>query len=219
MNLLTILYYTSNRQDETFERNIQKKLLESAGDTPIISISHKPIDFGTNICVGEQHPCDANLYRQITIGAKAANTPFVINAEADCLYPPEYFSFIPPTLDSIYRYTNMYVYSDVHKRFYRKKWSEGGQISGRKHLINLLEHRLDSMSMPYWSDENDKKFKNPYPKGEKIWLGFSSERPIISIKAEGGMRERTTLDKTIAPVYKVPYWGEESDMDRLWGRS
>ena len=67
-DLFTIIYYTSNKEDEAFEGKTRKKLLEVCGDIPIISVSQKPIDFGKNICVGDVGACDANLYRQIQIG-------------------------------------------------------------------------------------------------------------------------------------------------------
>ena len=217
----TIIYYTNNVQDPEFEKIVQKKLIESSKGMPIISVSHKPIDLGTNICVGEQHSCDANLYRQILIGAEAAKTPFIINAEADTLYPPEYFEFEPPRLDLIYRYTNVYIYSPHHRRFYKKKMSEGAQIAGREYLIDLLSHRMKTQNIPYWSKEGDQKFKNPYPKSGKVWEPYwkehpdiksvvepyESENPVVSIKATGNMRKRSTWDKTVAPVYEVPYWG------------
>jgi hypothetical protein len=51
-NACTILYYTSNHEDEIFESNIIKLLKKMCGDLPIISISQKPIELGENICVG-----------------------------------------------------------------------------------------------------------------------------------------------------------------------
>lgn len=90
-DLLTVIYYTSNREEKEFENKVKAKLLEVIGKLPLISVSQKPIDFRKNICVGDVGVCDANLFRQIQIGCEAANTPFVISAETDCLYPPEYF--------------------------------------------------------------------------------------------------------------------------------
>src|SRR3990167_9323101 len=108
--LFTIVYYTSNREDEAFEKKIRDNLLKVCGDIPIISVSHKPIDLGINICVGVQETCNYNLFRQIQTGCKLATTPFIISAEADCLYPPDYFQFIPPEPNKCYKCTNVYVF-------------------------------------------------------------------------------------------------------------
>jgi hypothetical protein len=209
MNKYTIVYYTSNREKPEFEDKIKSKLLELAGDIPIISVSHKPIDLGKNICVGEQFPCDANLYRQILIGAKAAITEFIINAEADFLYPPEYFNFENPKEGEIYRLKNVYIYSPVHKKFYKKSYSEGAQISDREKFIEILEHRL--RRSPEWSNGGDKKLKNPYPKRHEFKI-IDNEIPAVSIKNPEGMRLRSTWMKEEPPVYELPYWGTFLDM-------
>lgn len=92
----TIIYYTSNREKPEFETKIQKNLFSVIGDTPLISISQQPIDFGENICVGNVGTSDHNIYRQIQLECLKAKTKYVCTAKADCLYPPtEYFNFVP----------------------------------------------------------------------------------------------------------------------------
>src|SRR5438876_1031131 len=129
MNDATIIYYTSNREDPDFERRVQENLLKVSGGLPIISVSHKPIDLGTNICVGEVGVSGFNMFgvsgfymfRQVAIACEAATTPFVISAEADCLYPPDYFEFRPVELDRCYRDSNLYVMPDRRNFFFYKK--------------------------------------------------------------------------------------------------
>ena len=93
MNNLTILYYTANCIKPEFFENTKKALLEAAGDIPIISISFKPMDLGTNICVGDLGQSDFNIYRQVLIGAKAATTKYVAMAEDDTLYHKSHFAY------------------------------------------------------------------------------------------------------------------------------
>ena len=59
---LTIIYITANVVKEKFGEKVREKLLESAGDFPIISVSQKPMDFGENICVGEIGVNFRNIY-------------------------------------------------------------------------------------------------------------------------------------------------------------
>src|SRR6266404_6192987 len=116
MNEATVIYYTSNREKPDFEIRVRENLLKTCGNLPIISVSHKPIDLGKNICVGDVGVSGFNMFRQVQIACEAATTPFVISAEADCLYPPDYFKFVPPSLDVPYRDSNLYVMPD-HRNY------------------------------------------------------------------------------------------------------
>ncbi|MCK9371413.1 hypothetical protein M0R04_15975 [Candidatus Dojkabacteria bacterium] len=49
----TIVYCSSNMEKEEFEGKIKENLVKVCGDLPIISVTQKPINLGTNICVGE----------------------------------------------------------------------------------------------------------------------------------------------------------------------
>jgi len=203
-NSLTILYYTSNREDEIFEKNIQKTLLKTSGNRfPIISISQKPIVFGKNICVGEVGANDNNLYRQILIGCQATKTPFVASAEADNLYPPDYFNFDPQIVDKIYRYKNIWVLKHWRTYFVRKSWCEGAQIIGREYYIDLIEKELEGR--PMWSKE--KRYPtNPFRKLNRNWSYYGSDIPVVSMKTGKGLRVNTrTLNEEYAKV--LPYWG------------
>jgi len=52
MNDLTLLFYTCNKMSDPFASNIRNHLLSLFPEgVPLISISHKPMDFGDNICV------------------------------------------------------------------------------------------------------------------------------------------------------------------------
>jgi len=136
----TIIYYTSNKETPEFEQRIINSLLKVCGNLPIISVSHKPIDLGKNICVGDVGTSGFNMFRQVLIGCKEAKTKFIISAEADCLYSPDYFKFIPERDDICYRNTNTYLLGLRRDYFYKK--NEGGtwvQVIGRDFYIQRLE--------------------------------------------------------------------------------
>ena len=71
-NDLTIIYYTANRISPHFMANTQKQLLVAAAGTPIISVSHKRMNLGQNICVGRIGRSSYNIYWQILQGVRAA---------------------------------------------------------------------------------------------------------------------------------------------------
>lgn len=205
-NNLTVLYYTSNREKPEFEKKIQENLLKVCGNLPIISVSHKPIDLGINICVGDVGVSGYNMFRQVLIGCEAATTKYIISAEADCLYPPDYFTFVPPRDDIPYRNSNLYVMGDNRNYFYYKK--EGAthaQVVNREFYIETLKKLFKDA--PQWSVE-EKNFPKERHRREDVFDKieyFRTENPVIQIKTHRGMRYYTHSDRT--PIYDLPYWG------------
>lgn len=202
----TIIYYTSNRESPEFERKIQENLLKACGNLPIISVSQKPIDLGTNICVGDVGASGFNCFRQILIACEAATTKFVISAEADCLYPPDYFTFVPPRDDVCYRNSNLYVMPDLRDYYFKK--SEGAthaQIIGRGFYIKRLKELFEGA--PQWSMEEKNFPKERHRKADifdKIEY-WETENPVVQIKTHKGLRYYTHSDRT--PIPEIKYWG------------
>lgn len=205
--MLTIIYYTSNKEDPGFENRVQENLLKVAGKLPIISVSHKPIKLGHNICVGDVGVSGFNMFRQVEIACRAATTPFVISAEADCLYPPDYFEFIPPRDDVPYRNNNLYVMPDRRDFFFHKK--EGAthaQVVGREFYLSTLAKLFKDA--PEWSTE-EKNFPKERIKKNDVFEHieyWSTTNPVFQIKTHKGMRYYTHSDRT--PIASLPYWGE-----------
>ena len=211
MALSTVIYYTSNREDEKFEKVIRDNLRKATGDLPIISVSQRPIELGKNICVGEVGVSNQNAHRQLQIGCKAAKTPFIHIAEADCLYPPEYFQYIPPTTDRAYR-TPVYLhYLNVGKVFLRKPASESATVVGREYLIDMIEYSLRGRGewKPYL--EHGQEVPITFPK--RNFVMFEINRPIINIKTPNGMHWRHGTDGEYA---EIPYWGTPEDVNKLF---
>ena len=102
MDDITILYYTAHRIHENFAENVRQHLVSTIGATPIISITHRPLKFGHNICVGEQPYGAYSVYKQILIGALCAKTPYVACCEDDTLYSLEHFTHRPE--DGVFAY-------------------------------------------------------------------------------------------------------------------
>lgn len=219
----TIIYYTSNREDPKFEERIQENLLKVCGNLPIISVSHKPIDLGENICVGNVGASGFNMFRQVQIACEKAKTDFVISAEADCLYPPDYFEFIPDKDDVCYRTHNLYVMPDHRDYFFLKK--EGAthaQIVGRKYYLDILNKLFKGA--PKWSVEEKNFPKERWKKADvfdhiEYW---KTGNPIVQIKTHRSMRYYTHSERI--PIHSLPYWGEGkkvrahymNDVEEVW---
>jgi len=92
----TIIYLTDNSLDAQIAELCRAKLLEAAGEIPIVSVSQRPLEFGVNICVGEIGRCWLSLYKQLLAGCAVADTEWVAIAEHDCLYTAEHLNYTPP---------------------------------------------------------------------------------------------------------------------------
>ena len=209
MHDATVLYYTANTEQEAFERKIRDVLMGRLNDEfPIVSVSHKPIDLGMNICVGVHEAYYGNEYRQILIGAKAAKTTWLIAAEADCLYPPAYFTF-NPNGGNLWRYNNVWILWKDAKRygseFRRKGNSEGAQIARREWLIEKLERAM--AGEPEWYEGSLQKWGVKIY-GRREWGLYGSEaEPVISMKTGDGVRPKTRLQGRVEPTIELPLWG------------
>jgi hypothetical protein len=203
MDLKTIIYVSSNMEDPVFEEKTRKDLLEKSNGLPIVSVTQKPVNLGTNICVGNVGASGFNFCRQVLKACEAAGTPYVVSAESDCLYSPDYFEFTPERLDIPYRNTNIYVQKYRQDFVCKKKMSTFSQVIGREFYIKRLRMLLDGQ--PEW----DVQFKN-FPKEiHKVlfeeFATWETKYPCISFKTGKGMRKHSNSDEV--PVYDLPYWG------------
>lgn len=219
-DLLTVVYYTSSRENPVFEKKITDHLEETCGDLPIISVSQKPLNLGKNICVGEVGLSYLNEWRQILIGVKEAQTPFIVFAESDFLYPTEYFKFVPPK-KGIWRYDNIWVVfrdTKIAGSYRKKSYSEGAQIWDKESLIATYEKYL--ADKPMWADGRD--FLPNKDGQDDSWIihdvpfnFFEGATPCVTFKTGEGMRARTNVfNKGFSDNRKMilPFWG---DIDAL----
>jgi len=192
----TIIYYTENLLAEPLFTQCQKLLEKAANGRPIVSVSHKPLDLGTNICIGVHRRSWLMLYRQLFLGAKLAKTKYVAMAEHDCIYTDEHFSFKPPRDDTFYyneynrlvqwaqnkhpEIKGMYSSYKAHgvgkdlKNWRRLALSQ--MICNRELLVNSLNNRLNII------DEDRRLFKKIANVSE---FGYSKIRKAQKWAASG----------------------------------
>lgn len=218
MNDVSIIYCSSNREFPEFEQRIRNNILNVCGGLPIVSVTQRPIDFGTNICVGDDIGVSGfNFFRQSLIACEAAKTKFVISAEADCLYPPDYFTWIPPRDDVCYRNSNLYVMPQHRAFFWRKE--EGAthsQIVGRTFYINRLKYLFTNA--PQWSVE-ERNFPKERHKKEDVFEPnqieyYETINPVVQIKTSQSMRHYTHSDRQ--DRHELPYWGSGVEFRKEW---
>lgn len=217
----TIIYYTSNREKPEMEKKIIDDMLSKSGNIPIISVSQKPMNLGKNICVGEVGQSYINEWRQILIGAQAAKTEYLVMAESDFLYTPEYFNF-KPSGEDLYRYDNVWIMwlndndTEIRRHHYfnfkRKYYSEGAQVVKREYIINLLEKYLKIF--PTWYSESYIISKSHHSLYFNVpYTFFRGDIPCVSIKTSHGTSFSTGIMRGKQNISKnLPYWGNIRDL-------
>jgi len=207
-NDLTVVYYTSNREKESFESKIRQQLLSTIGELPLISVSQKPIKFGENICVGDVGVSEINCRRQLLIGVEASKTKYVCVAEADFLYPKEYFQFIPEKENAIYLAFPVYVlFVQKNKQCIycpKPRGCEGAMFSSREYLIGKLQTMLDGKAK--WKAKRTSNREIPHLLEISRRRKFQLQTPIVTFKTDYQMHRRTPFSLT-NKTRELPYWG------------
>ena len=227
-NDLTVIYISANHITDYFAENIRKQILISKGDYDLISVTHKPIDFGKNICVGDIERNKFNIYRQLLIGAKEAKTKYIAIAEDDVLYPPGHFDIFRPDDDKVaYNFNRWSLYTWREEPIFalKSRRTNTNLIAPRDLLIDAFEERF-------------KKYPNPEKSNRviKLWseigkyegrLGvkihdtqkFYSYEPLIIFSHEealgfDNLGKRKRLDPIRA--IELPYFGRAEDMMKIY---
>jgi hypothetical protein len=214
---ITVIYYTSNRENESFEQKIQNNLLETIEDLPLISVSQKPLGFGKNICVGDIGVSEINCRRQPLIGLYEVKTKYIAVAESDFLYPKEYFEFIPPTDECLYLANPVYVlFVQKGKKCLfspKKHGSEGALITTKEYFINRLEFILEGQEK--WHRRIAPRQDREIPQLLRIskFEIFYTEIPIVTFKTDNNMH-RVTPHVYEKRTKDIPYWGNSHELAR-----
>src|SRR3989344_839491 len=212
---LTIIMLTPNRVPKSWAEFHKQKLLEAAGDNPIITISKEPLDWGVKNLIQDGYGIP-NLYFQVLRGAKLATTPFIAIADDDTLYPKEHFAF-RPTEDVYFYNLNRWHIFTWGKPFYFHKPSPGNgcMISSREPLINALESRFRrNPELPgHLCHELGTSRSMMHDKIE--WKSFYTNTPILSFTHEESVDPAAKRHRKYAwPVraYDIPVWGRAEEI-------
>lgn len=145
---LTILFLTANRLPKKWSEFHKQKLLESAGDYPIISLSRK--ETGVGLWVPQTEPISkANIFWQMLKGSKVADTEYIAIAEDDCLYSKEHFDYRPVTFGYNMNRWSLYTWGDpiYHMKYFLK--TNATFIGKREDTIKALEERFSKYPLDY----------------------------------------------------------------------
>jgi hypothetical protein len=230
MSDITIIYISANVISDRFAKSIQSHLYHTAsGGAPIISVTHKPIDFGHNICVGVVERSARNIYRQMLAGALYADTPYVGIAEDDVLYGKDHFTVYRPPMDTfaynVHKWS-LYTWTDPPMYSFHKRKNNTSLIAPRELLIEAIDERYnkwpddDDYPVKYWGEVGrfDAKLGVTVRKTVEFW----SHYPNVVFSHEDalgfgylGTRKRHGYLR----AYDVYPWGKARDVVRIWEKN
>jgi len=167
-----IVYYTDNKLDYKIFSACQKQILNSRID--IVSVSLKPIDFGTNFVINAERGY-LTMFRQILLGLENSKSSIIFLAEHDVLYHYSHFLFNPHMNNTFYYNTNVwkfrypdgpYIWTDDLQQvsgccayrqllidFYSKKVSQCEEEGLDRHFEPGLKQRVGSNKVENWKSE------------------------------------------------------------------
>lgn len=121
-----VIYYTDNKAPVRIAKAAQRSIERSG--LAITSCSIKPMPhFGNNVHLpGERGALQ--MFKQILAALEASEADVVFFCEADVLYHPSHFSFIPPRRDVWYYNTNVWKWDLASGKRFRVK--DCRQVSG-----------------------------------------------------------------------------------------
>ena len=207
-----IIYYTDNLADPLILETCRKQIKSCVNGTPITSVSLKPIDFGKNIVLNLERG-KITYFKQILTALENIDTDIVFFCEADVLYHPSHFDFVPPRKDLFYYNDNKW---KVDFKTGQALFFHCAQVSG------LCCYRELALNWYRWRVEKIEKegFKHtgyePGTRSKQFEL-WNSEFPNIDIRHGTNLSEsRWSQDKfrdknsclgwTMAD--EVPFWGK-----------
>ncbi len=241
---LTILYYTANRIAPAFATAVAQELVDVVSDyCPIVIVSQNQEAAGCPDSIAclvqnfpkvtlfdvQAPPSIYQVYKNILLAAKAAETPFVACCEDDTIYHLSHFTYRPAPDTFAYdrsRWVITRKLSDDQRRreafyYWRERHQMAMCIAPRLLLIETLEEKFTKYPVPPPSTDVAKKAgwgepgryeKNLSLTRRKIEY-FDSPGPSVTFNHGESLmgRRRVNPDDKIATSLEP--WGEA---DELW---
>jgi len=216
MTDLTVIFLTVNRVPEKWAEYQKSVLLEAIGETPVITISKKPLNWGTNL-IQEEEPSVKNIYQQILRGAKLAKTPYIAIAEDDTLYHKSHFEHRPPKDTFGYEGHRWGLLTWGKPTYYFKdRISNATLIAERDLVVRSLEDRFKNYP------DNDlgelgKEKGTTLKRYESVY--FWSEIGVVYFSHVNSLdptEQHKSKRMSHVKAFDIPHWGRSEDLVKKW---
>jgi len=219
MNDITILFLTINKLPSEWAEYQKDALLLAVGDTPIITMSMEPLNWGQNV-IQDKPRSLSNIYWQMLRGARLATTEFIGIAEDDTLYHEEHFCHRPASDEFAYNMCHWSLFTWGQPTYHwRHRHGNYSMIAPRKLMIEALEERFDKYPDGTPDDRTgelgrvrvEKYLKLTPRKLKEFWTTVA----IVNFQHGYSMEEyqkRQVKRMGFLRAYDIPYWGPASEL-------
>jgi hypothetical protein len=217
---LTIIFLTVNRVPEKWAEYQLSVLKKAIGNYPVISVSKKPMNFGTNLLQTEPEN-SSNIYVQMLKAAKIATTPYVAIAEDDVLYCREHFIKFRPPMDTFaYNMTRWSVFTFGYPMYsYKHRIGNFSLIAPRELLIEALEERFtkypNGVPVELVGELGKERIEKRLGVTIRKFVEFWTTIPIVQFSHDFGTEEiQRNHRKRMGWIraYDIPYWGRYDEL-------
>lgn len=215
MNDLTVIMLTPNLVPEKWAQYHKQKLLEAIGDTPLITVSKKPLDWGLN--VKQRGYGMLNIYKQMLKAAKIAKTHWIAMADDDTLYPASHFAYRPTEDGYFYNLNRWHMFTWGEPIYFHKPWRGNGLFMGTRELvIKALEKRFENGDVVERKAYHELGTRSDMLDIDHVkGIGFYTNEPVLSFYHDFSFDETVkNHKKRMHPIraYDIPLWGHARDM-------
>lgn len=215
---LTLIYYTASVLEEGFAQRVRESLLLASAGRPIISVSQKPLIFGTNLCIGEIGITPYNVYKQFLMGAHAAKTEYVVCCEDDTLYSQEHFDAAPEVSDAFLYNTNRWWIESSGVFRWRDRAAMCACIVNRKFAIEVLEARFEKFPNMLPGRQAWRIFGEPGRCETKLGLPkvkmirYKGEGTVVTFNHRGSLGGKRRVADSDLLAESLPTWGIAAEL-------
>ncbi len=204
-----IIYYYDNTLPTKLAKRVQDKI--KASGLPIVSASLKPMDkMGKNFHVKMKRGA-FTMFKQILTCLENSDSEIVFFCEADVLYHPSHFTFVPPRKDKFYYNLNVW---KVRKDGFTVAF-DANQVAElccyREHALSFYRQRVKEIE--------EKGFNRSYEPGGRNkdeYENWRSEFPNIDIRHETNMTKSKWSPKDFRDKSTCVNW-RESRIENIEG--
>jgi len=216
---ITIIMLTASRVPKGWAQFHKEKLIEAAGNSPIITISREPLDWGKNLLDTEPYTI-SNIYFQLLRGVKEATTDYIGVAEDDTLYPKEHFEYRPPANIFAYNMNRFGIFTWGRPTYFWKgRISNSTLIAPRKLAVEALEERFakypNGTPGGFTGELGRANIENKLGLTRRRSAWFSTDMSVVRIDHELGIDRLAQTHRKgmgILRAYDIPYWGRAEDL-------
>jgi hypothetical protein len=179
-----IIYYSDLRPHAKILEVCKNQLIKASNGLPIVSVTLKPFELGTNIVLEGRERSYPTMLKQIVIALEALDTDIVFFCEHDVLYNETHFHYTPLT-DYIYYYNINNWRWDVKEDFaitYDGLHSLSGLCCYRLLALKHFRDRLNYVEAKGWDKQRAR---------EPRWGRVMGYEPGTKPRRRGGFTDET----------------------------